>query len=199
MIRPEHIRAARERYRKMEAVLDEQSRRRFAATEAQALGHGGVSAMSRITGLARSTINRGMGDIRDKLTAPAGRIRKVGGGRKSKVDEDPSLLRDLKELVEPATRGDPMGPLLWTNRSLRSLAAQLARRGHNVSHSSIADLLRSLGYSLQANSKTKEGAQHIDRNAQFDYINRQASAFLAARQPIISVDTKKRLIRESSG
>ena len=192
MIRPEHIRAARERYRKMEAVLDEQSRRRFAATEAQALGHGGVSAMSRITGLARSTINRGMGDIRDKLTAPAGRIRKVGGGRKSKVDEDPSLLRDLKELVEPATRGDPMGPLLWTNRSLRSLAAQLARRGHNVSHSSIADLLRSLGYSLQANSKTKEGAQHIDRNAQFDYINRQASAFLAARQPIISVDTKKK-------
>ena len=176
----------------MEAVLDEQSRRRFAATEAQALGHGGVSAMSRITGLARSTINRGMGDIRDKLTAPAGRIRKVGGGRKSKVDEDPSLLRDLKELVEPATRGDPMGPLLWTNRSLRSLAAQLARRGHNVSHSSIADLLRSLGYSLQANSKTKEGAQHIDRNAQFDYINRQASAFLAARQPIISVDTKKK-------
>ena len=176
----------------MEAVLDEQSRRRFAATEAKALGHGGVSAMSRITGLARSTINRGMQDIRDKVTAPAGRIRKAGGGRKSKVEEDPTLLRGLRDLVEPATRGDPMGRLLWTHRSLRSLAAQLAKRGHNVSHSSIADLLRSLGYSLQANSKTKEGAQHIDRNAQFEYINQQASAFLAARQPIISVDTKKK-------
>ena len=176
----------------MAALLDEQSRRRFVALEAQALGHGGVKLMSEISGLARSTIYRGLIDIRDKVTAPAGRIRKIGGGRKSKVDQDQTLLRDLKALVEPATRGDPMRPVLWTNRSLRHLSEQLEKLGHNASHTLVGELLRDLGYSLQANSKVREGSQHIDRDAQFHYINDQASAFLASNDPIISVDTKKK-------
>jgi hypothetical protein len=107
------MRAARERYRQMAPVLDEQSRRRDAAMEALSMGHGGVSAMSRITGLARSTINRGVSDIRNGVMAPPGRVRKAGGGRRRKIDEDPTLLSDLKALVEPSTRGDPMQPLLW--------------------------------------------------------------------------------------
>jgi transposase len=176
----------------MAPVLDEQSRRRFAAMEALSLGHGGVSAMSRISGLARSTINRGIADIRAGVSAPAGRIRKPGGGRKRKVIEDPTLLSDLKALVEPSTRGDPMQPLLWTSVSLRKLASALAEKGHKVSASVVGELLHGLGYSLQANSKVKEGGGHIDRDAQFRYINDQAKRFLAADEPVVSVDTKKK-------
>jgi hypothetical protein len=176
----------------MAPVLNEQSRRRFVALEAQALGHGGVSAMARISGMARSTIYHGLSDISHGVTAPAGRIRKVGGGRKSKVSQDPTLVADLRTLVEPVTRGDPMRPLLWTSRSLRKLATELAKNGHEVCPDVVGELLRGMGYSLQANSKTREGGQHIDRDAQFHYINEQAMAFLAAREPIISVDTKKK-------
>jgi len=173
-------------------VLDEQSRRRFAAMEARTLGHGGVSAMALITGLARSTIYRGLCDIRDKVSAPSGRVRKPGAGRRSQVSKDPALLSDLKKLVEPATRGDPMQPLLWTCRSLRNLAKALAEQGHEVCHTVVGELLQGMGYRLQANSKIREGGQHIDRDAQFQYINTQAVAFLAAHEPIISVDTKKK-------
>jgi len=192
MIRAAQVRAARKRYLEMAPVLDEQSRRRFVALEAQALGHGGVSLMSEISGLARSTIYRGRSDIRDKVSAPPGRIRKEGGGRKRKIIEDPTLVVDLKSLVAPVTRGDPMRPLLWTSRSLRKLVTELAKKGHNVSPTVVGDLLRGMGYSLQANSKTREGDQHIDRNAQFEYINTQAKAFLTANEPVISVDTKKK-------
>jgi transposase len=171
----------------MAPVLNEQSRRRFAAMEALSLGHGGVSAMSRITGLARSTIGRGISDIERGSSAPAGRLRKPGGGRKRKVVEDPTLLSDLKRLVEPSTRGDPMQPLLWTSLSLRKLASALATQGHRVSAAVVGELLHGLGYSLQANSKVKEGGQHIDRDAQFHYINEQAKAFLAGGEPVISV------------
>jgi len=186
------MRAARERYRQMAPVLDEQSRRRYAAMEALSMGHGGVSAMSRITGLARSTINRGVSDIRNGVMAPPGRVRKAGGGRRRKIDEDPTLLSDLKALVEPSTRGDPMQPLLWTSLSLGKLAGALAEKGHKVSASVVGGLLHGLGYSLQANSKVKEGRRHIDRDAQFHYINDRAKAFLAADEPVISVDTKKK-------
>src|SRR5271167_136985 len=192
MIRSPQVRAARKRYLEMAPVLDEQSRRRFAALEARALGHGGVSLMSEISGLARSTIYRGLSDIRDRVSAPRGRIRKEGGGRKRKTIEDPTLLIDLKRLVAPTTRGDPMRPLLWTSRSLRKLVTELAKQGHAVSPTVVGDLLRGMGYSLQANRKTREGDQHIDRNAQFEYINKQAKAFLAANEPVISVDTKKK-------
>jgi len=148
--------------------------------------------MARVSGLARSTIYHGLSDIRCNITAPTGRIRRPGGGRKRKVLQDPKLLADLKRLVAPSTRGDPGKPLLWTSRSLRNLAGELARQGHRVCPRVVGELLRGLGYSLQANSKTKEGGQHIDRDAQFRYINAQAEAFLAAQEPVISVDTKKK-------
>ena len=192
MIRAGQLRAARKRYREMAPVLNEQSLRRFVALEAQALGRGGVSLMARISGLARSTIYHGLSDIRDNVSAPAGRVRKQGGGRKKKSSQDPSLVADLRRLVEPATRGDPMQALLWTTRSLRNLVNGLAEKGHKVCPTVVGDLLRDIGYSLQANSKTREGDQHIDRDAQFEYINRQAKAFLAANEPVISVDTKKK-------
>jgi hypothetical protein len=192
MIRSAQARAARKRYRKMAPVLNEQSLRRFVALEAQALGRGGVSLMARISGLARSTIYHGLSDIRDNVSAPPGRVRKEGGGRKEKSVQDPTLVADLRSLVEPATRGDPMQPLLWTTRSLRNLVNGLAKKGHKVCPTVVSNLLRGMGYSLQANSKTREGGQHIDRDAQFEYINTQAKAFLAANEPIISVDTKKK-------
>jgi hypothetical protein len=192
MIRADQARAARKRYREMAPVLNEQSRRRFVALEARALGRGGVSLMARVSGLARSTIYHGLSDIRDKTSAPAGRVRKEGGGRKKKSVEDPTLVADLKRLVEPVTRGDPMQPLLWTTRSLHNLANGLADQGHKVCPTVVGDVLRGMGYSLQANSKTREGSRHIDRDAQFRYINTQAMAFLAANEPVISVDTKKK-------
>jgi hypothetical protein len=192
MIRSAQARAARKRYRELAPVLNEQSLRRFVALEAQALGRGGVSLMARISGLARSTIYHGLSDIRDNVSAPAGRIRKEGGGRKKKASEDPTLVADLKRLVEATARGDPMQPLLWTIRSLRNLANELEKLGHKVCPTVVGDLLRNMGYSLQANSKTREGGQHIDRDGQFHYINTQAKAFLAANEPVISVDTKKK-------
>ncbi len=192
MIRAAQARAVRKRYREMAPVLNEQSRRRFVALEADALGRGGVCLMARISGLARSTIYHGLSDIRHNVSAPAGRTRKKGGGRKKKAIEDPTLVVDLKSLVEAVTRGDPMRPLLWTTRSLRNLVSELARKGHTVCPTVVGDLLRGMGYSLQANSKTREGSRHIDRDAQFQYINTQATVFLAANEPVISVDTKKK-------
>jgi transposase len=154
MIRAGQVRAARKWYKEMAPVLDEQSRRRFAALEAQALGRGGVSWMARITGLARRTIYRGISDIRNDCSAEPGRLRKSGPGRKKKVSEDPTLIADLKDLVEPATRGDPMQPLLWTCRGLRNLSKGLAKRGHEICPTVVGNFLRDMGYSLQANSKT---------------------------------------------
>jgi len=148
--------------------------------------------MARISGLARSTIYQGLADIRERVSAPAGRVRQEGGGRKQKTIEDPTLVADLRAMLESVTRGDPMQPLLWSSRSLRNLVGELVRNGHEVSPTTVGNLLRDLNYSLQSNRKVKEGNQHIDRNAQFEYINTQAKAFLAAREPVISVDTKKK-------
>src|SRR6202022_2031441 len=178
MIRSAQARAARKRYRELAPVLNEQSLRRFVALEAQAFGRGGVSLMARISGLARSTIYHGLSDIRDNVSAPAGRIRKEGGGRKKKASEDPTLVADLKHLVEPTTRGDPMQPLLWTTRSLRNLANELANKGHKVCPTVVGDLLCGIGYSLQANSKTREGGHNINREGKFHTINRTAKGFL---------------------
>ena len=194
MIRAAQERAIRKRYKEVAPVLDEQGRRRFAAAEALALGRGGVSLMARITGLARPTIYRGIFDIRNKSSAGPGRTRKVGGGRKAKEVQNLTLLTDLKRLVQPATRGDPMRVILWTARSLRNLEKELKKLGHKVSPMTVGKLLRSMDYSLQANSKTKEGRQHVDRDAQFQYIDEQSRAFLKARQPVISCDTKKKEI-----
>ena len=180
------------RYEALSPALDERGRRRFAAAEARAYGHGGVSVVSRITGLARSTIRRGVEEIAQNQQVEAGRIRKPGAGRKSKRLEDSTLLADLQCLVEPATRGDPMRALRWTSKSLRHLSQALRGRGHSVCPHVVADCLRELGYGLQANRKTHEGGGHMNRNAQFEYLNDQATAFLKADEPVISVDTKKK-------
>jgi hypothetical protein len=182
------------RYAALDPVLDERGRRRFAAAEALAAGHGGVTAVARVTGIARSTIDRGLAELRGAAVPAAApdRIRRKGGGRRPLVATDPTLLADLKELVEPTTRGDPMAPLLWTAKSLRNLAAGLRGLGHRICHNVVADLLRDMGYSLQANRKTREGTNHPDRDAQFGYINDQVKRALAASEPAISVDTKKK-------
>ena len=186
------------RYRALCPVLDERGRRLFAAAEAKSAGRGGVAAVARITGIARSTIIRGVAEITagsvDKPAAavPAARVRRAGGGRKKLTQTDPTLLADLQELVAAATRGDPQAPLLWTSRSLRNLAAALQAMGHRISHHAVADLLRELNYSLQSNRKTREGTHNPDRDAQFGYINAKVAAALAAGEPAISVDTKKK-------
>ena len=172
--------------------MDERGRRRFAATEARVYGYGGVSVVSRITGMARSTIGRGVQEIEEKEGVEAGRVRKPGGGRKTKRAQNSALPPALERLVEPATRGDPMRALRWTSKSLRHLSQALQGQGHTVCPHVIADCLRELGYSLQANRKTREGSGHMDRDAQFQYINEQAKSFLAADEPVISVDTKKK-------
>jgi DDE family transposase len=182
------------RYRALDPVLDERGRRRFAAAEATAAGRGGVALVARITGIARSTIGRGLaelcGEASGELVTP--RVRRPGGGRKKLTATDPTLLPDLQRLVEPATRGDPQAPLLWTSRSLRNLAEALRAMGHRIGHNVVGDLLRELGYSLQANRKTREGSHTPDRDAQFHYINAQVQAALAAGEPAASVDTKKK-------
>jgi len=182
----------RQRYEGLSPVLNEQGLRRFAATEAQTYGRGGISLVSRITGIARSTICRGVREIAEKLQGDTGRIRKPGGGRKSKLAKDSTLLKDLEGLVDPVTRGDPMQLLLWTSKSLRHLEQSLNSLGHSVCPHVISDCLRELGYSLQSNRKTREGSEHVDRDAQFHYIADQAKSFLRASEPVISVDTKKK-------
>jgi hypothetical protein len=184
--------AIRLRYQALDALLDERSRRRLAAAEALSAGRGGVTIVSRITGLARSTIGRGLAELRGGVAAEVDRVRRPGGGRKRLAVQDATLLDDLRSLVEPETRGDPQAPLLWTAKSLRKLAAGLQALGHRIGHNVVGDLLREMGYSLQANRKTREGSNHPDRDAQFGYINQQVTAALAAGEPAISVDTKKK-------
>jgi len=176
----------------MAPLLDERSRRRWAASEAHMIGHGGVSAAAAATGLARRTIYRGLADLKDRASGKDDRIRRRGGGRKSRIAEDPTLLADLKLLVEPVTRGDPMRRQLWTSLSLRKLSKDLKGKGHEISYPVVGDCLRHLGYSLQANRKSHEGSGHMDRNAQFEYISKKAGSFLTDHQPVISVDTKKK-------
>jgi Rhodopirellula transposase DDE domain len=170
---------------------DERGRRLFAASEVRAAGYGGLAAVSSITGLARSTIERGLKDL-DAPPLARGRVRRDGSGPRRKSERDATLLDDLKRLVEPATLGDPMRPLLWVSKSLDKLASALASMGHSISPNSVRKLLTQIGYSRQFNRKADEGANHPDRNAQFEYINAQVLAAQAAGQPVISVDTKKK-------
>jgi hypothetical protein len=184
--------AITQRFTVLREVLDERSRRLVAAAESAAIGRGGVSAVARATGMSRQVIRQGMAELTEVGIHPPGRIRRPGGGRKRAVAQDPSLLRDLEGLVEPVTRGDPESPLRWTCKSLRKLAEELRRLGHQTSHQLVARMLHDLGYSLQANSKTLEGTDHPDRNAQFEYLNRKVKRQLQQHQPVISVDTKKK-------
>ena len=179
------------RYKALEPVLDERARRLMAAAESQAIGRGGISAVSKATGIMRPVIRQGIAELKEPGSS-AGRIRREGGGRKKAVDKDGSLQSDLQSLLESTTRGDPESPLRWTCKSVRQLTAELKRMKHSVSHQVVANLLHELGYSLQGNRKTKEGSKHPDRNAQFEHLNGKVKWCLGRRQPVISVDTKKK-------
>ncbi|NJP30276.1 ISAzo13 family transposase [Microbispora sp. SCL1-1] len=182
--------------RKFEALrphLNERQHRLVLATEARLLGHGGVRAVAQAAGVSETTVRNGIFELEEgRKPLPAGRVRRPGGGRKRVEDDDPAVLTALLGLVEPDERGDPQSPLRWTTKSLRHLAAELTRQGHGVSAPTVGRLLKTAGFSLQANVKTLEGAQHPDRDAQFRYINEQVKAHQADGEPVISVDTKKR-------
>jgi len=183
--------ALRERVAQLWPHLDERARRLFAASEARAWGRGGISAVSRACGLSRPTITKGLREL-DEVPLPGGRVRRPGGGRKLIEATDPELPELLDALLEPLSRGDPESPLRWTIKGTRTLAGELTEAGHPISHATVAQLLRAMDYSLQGTRKTQEGRQHPDRDAQFRFINDEVSEALAAKRPVISVDTKKK-------
>ncbi len=185
----------RARFEKLAWALDERMRRLLAAAEASVLGYGGVTRVSEATGVSRRAIHAGLEELavtKAPVENQHKRIRRAGAGRKSVTESNSDLLAALEKLVEPTTRGDPESPLRWTCKSLRTLAGELSANGHSVSYPIVGDLLRELGYSLQANRKVLEGSNHPDRNAQFEFINDQTRQQLAAGNPVISVDTKKK-------
>lgn len=182
----------KERYNNMVPFLTEKQRRIYLGNEAGILGFGGVSEVSRITGVSRRVISEGIKELRNPDEFTFERIRKAGGGRKSTIENDKTLIEDLEGLIEPDTRGDPESPLRWTCKSLRNLAESLKAMKHKTSHRMVGQLLHELKYSLQANRKTQEGGTHPDRNAQFEYINETVKKFHAKKQPVISIDAKKK-------
>lgn len=186
------IAAITARYEALRTILDERTRRLLAAAESQTAGKGGISIVAKAIGISRPVIRQGIAELKDPTRLTPGRIRKEGGGRKRASDRDSSLKGDLESLLESTTRGDPEAALRWTCKSVRQLTAELRRMKHEVSHQVVADLLHELGYSLQANRKTKEGSSHPDRNAQFEHLNRKVKWSLNRSQPVISVDTKKK-------
>jgi hypothetical protein len=183
--------AIRYRWETVGCRLDERARRMFAAAEVRTAGWGGLAVVSEITGIARSTINRGEDDL-DAEPLPKGQVRRAGGGRKAVSENDPELVPELKRLVEPATLGDPMRPLIWISKSMDKLAETLTAMGHPISADTVRKELVKLGFSRQLNRKANEGSKHPDRNAQFEHINTKVAAAQAAGQPVISVDTKKK-------
>lgn len=197
MIDPDTISQIRAKYESLAPIMDEKVRRHWAATEATALGWGGVSAVAEATGLSRNTIMAGAKEIEQGQWIPESlkelsRIRATGGGRKPLVETDRRLQRDLEKMLDSSTRGDPQSPLKWTSKSSHHLGEELRRKGHQVSDRTVINLLHELKYSLQGNRKTKEGTDHPDRDEQFKYINRKVLLFQKRRQPVISVDTKKK-------
>jgi len=186
--------AIAERFRLLseQRVLDERGRRLWAAAEARSAGRGGIAAVVRATGISESTVLRGLGDLASGEVLEAGRVRRAGAGGRPIAESDPQIVEDLERLVDPVTRGDPESPLRWTSKSAAKLAGALREMGHEVVDRTVLRLLKAQGYSLQANKKTREGASHPDRDAQFAHINETVAAAVAAGQPVISVDTKKR-------
>jgi hypothetical protein len=183
------------KFRLVAVELDERRRRQWAAAEARSVGWGGISLVARATGLSRPTIMAGLRELdlsSQRRVVAATRVRSPGGGRRKLTEADPGLLEALERLIDPATRGDPMSPLRWTCKSTDKLAEELTQQRHPVSDRTVAMLLKQSGYSLQANRKMREGLSHPDRNAQFEYINRQVLGFQKQQQPVISVDTKKK-------
>jgi hypothetical protein len=186
------ISAIRARYAALSGHLNERSRRMFTATEARTAGYGGIAAVARATGIAASTIGRGLRELSAAASLERGRVRRPGGGGKKRVTQDPTLVADLLARVEPDARGDPMSPLRWTCKSLSQLAQALVAKGHRVGRTLVGELLHQQKFSLQANRKTREGDSHPDRDAQFRYLNNSVRTALAAGEPVISVDTKKK-------
>jgi len=186
------------KYTELASLLDERLRRQWAASEAQAIGWGGIQLLAAVTGLSPTTIRKGRAELVDRMAHPdqpiTERLRRPGAGRKRRTEEDPALLPALERLVDPVTRGDPDSPLRWTCKSTRTLAHELTAQKHRVSDSTVRRLLHAAGYSLQGNRKTREGSQHPDRNAQFENINRRVRCFADRDHPAISVDTKKKEI-----
>jgi len=184
------------RFKLLSPFLNEKQRRILAVIEAQILGYGGVSCVAKATGLSRNTVAAGALELKrgsfEDIAGVKERIRKPGGGRKRTIQKDPALKADLEQLIEPVTRGDPESALLWTCKSVRRLADELKKMGHETSHRMVAELLDQMGYSLQANRKTMEGGSHPDRDAQFDYIHHKVKEFQEQGQPVISVDAKKK-------
>jgi transposase len=181
-----------ERFRALAPELSERGRRIWAASEARALGRGGIAAVARASGISPNTIRKGIREIDSGDRLEGGRVRRRGGGRKPIVETEPELIEALERLVADDCRGDPMQVLLWTSKSVRNLAAELREQGHEAHYTTVAALLRSLGYSLQSNRKALEGSQHPDRDAQFRLINDRVTAAIAAGEPAISIDTKKK-------
>lgn len=188
--------AVKQRFSRISGALNERLRRLLAAVEAETFGYGGVSMVARATGVSRRAITAGLAELKSGASSfrekTPERIRVLGGGRKKASVMDATLQSDLDRLIAPLTRGDPQSALRWTCLSLRQLAAQLGARGHRVSHTLVGELLKEMGYSLQANAKTREGAAHPDRNAQFEFINARIKKELVDGNPVISVDTKKK-------
>jgi hypothetical protein len=191
----ETIDVIRRKFEALKPELDERTRRLWAAAEADILGHGGTITVAQATGLAKSTIRIGRRELKccsKGVSETERHIRQRGGGRKLLTEKDSELLVALDALVEPTSRGDPMSPLRWTCKSTRKLAQELNSQGHHVSHVKISQLLKHLGYSLQGTRRTKEGASHPDRNAQFEYINQKVREFQERGQPVVSMDAKKK-------
>jgi hypothetical protein len=202
MEEPTPLDTVRSKFELLRPLMDERMRRQWAASEALSLRRGGVTVVARATGLSRTTIGVGMRELRERtnlgiedevtVSDVPKRIRRPGGGRHPLNANDPTLVRDLEALIEPTTRGDPQSPLRWTCKSTRNLAEALGLQGHRVSYPTVALVLDDLGYSLQANRKTREGGSHADRDAQFEHINRQVRTSQGQGQPVVSVDTKKK-------
>ena len=191
---PSREEAVRERFERISPTLDERGRRLFAGNEAAQFGYGGAEAVQRATGVAKATIRRGMAELADleRLAPPPGRQRQPGAGPKRLTEKDPELLPALRRLVEPATRGDPESPLLWTSKSSSQLAAALTKAGHPISPDTTLLLLKGLGFTLQRTRKVLEGVDHPDRDGQFNWVNDEVQAFMGDGLPVISVDTKKK-------
>ena len=196
MVNEETILLIKSKYDSLAPIMDERMRRYWAASEAQVLGWGGITAVAQATGLSQMTVKSGRAELQSfpalHDTAPDFHIRRPGGGRKRVTETDRRLKRELDKLLEASTRGDPQTPLRWTSKSSRKLADELEKRGHQVSYHTVTNLLHEMDYSLQANCKTREGSQHPERDAQFEHINQKVRNFQKRRQPVISVDAKKK-------
>jgi len=180
------------RHKILSPLLDEKARRLMIATESKVLGHGGIGIVSKLTGVSRTTISAGLRELKNPDLIDTNRIRKKGGGRKKEVEKVPGIVKELEKLIEPALRGEPDSPLMWTSKSLRKLSVELKLKGFNVSHKLVGEILKANGFSLQANRKTDEGKGHPDRNAQFEHIHLKVKDFQENNQPVISVDAKKK-------